>query len=306
MNKISIIIPVYKVEKYLDKCLESIVNQTYRNIEIIVVDDGSPDNCPTICDSWASKDDRIIVLHKPNGGLSDARNYGIDKATGDFLMFVDSDDYVSTTICQKLLKLINKYNSDFSMCSTAEFDEDNIPSLLDQTFEEVVYTGNQIFEQLFAYKKYIMTAWAKLYKKELFQTIKYPKDKLHEDEFIIHEILNHTSSFAYTSEPLYYYLQRNNSIMGKKNIKNYEDIFEAYKNRYQYIQIYKPELSYQNNLHYLNNLRGLYFNCDNKYKELKSLIKAEHKKVYIHTKTFKDFIFTNFTWLYSMLNKIKK
>ena len=98
-KKISIIIPVYKVEKYLDKCVESVVNQTYKNLEIILVDDGSPDNCPKMCDEWAEKDKRIKVIHKENGGLSDARNFGIEKATGDYLMFLDSDDYLDVTTC---------------------------------------------------------------------------------------------------------------------------------------------------------------------------------------------------------------
>ena len=122
---ISVIIPVYKVEKFLDRCIESVVNQTYKNLEIILVDDGSPDKCGEMCDEWAKKDDRIEVIHKPNGGLSDARNIGIDKCKGDFIMFVDSDDYLDLEICSKLHKILKEFNADFSMCNAKKFYEND-------------------------------------------------------------------------------------------------------------------------------------------------------------------------------------
>ena len=114
---ISVIIPVYKVEKYLDRCLESIVNQTYKNLEIILIDDGSPDNCPAICDEYAQKDSRIKVIHKANGGVSSARNKGIDVATGDYIGFVDSDDWIEPDMYETLIKNAEQYNSDISRCS---------------------------------------------------------------------------------------------------------------------------------------------------------------------------------------------
>ena len=115
--KISVIVPVYKVEKYLDKCVESIVNQTYKNLEIILVDDGSPDNCPAMCDEWAEKDERIRVIHKENGGLADARNAGMDIATGDYIGFVDSDDWIEPNMYEVLLKNALKYDADISTIS---------------------------------------------------------------------------------------------------------------------------------------------------------------------------------------------
>ena len=115
-NKVSIIIPVYKVEPYIDECLNSIVNQTYSNLEIILVDDGSPDTCPQKCDEWASKDSRIRVVHKQNGGLSSARNAGMDVATGDFFMFVDSDDFIESNMVESLLDIHKKQESDITCC----------------------------------------------------------------------------------------------------------------------------------------------------------------------------------------------
>ena len=114
--KISVIVPVYKVEKYLDRCVESIVNQTYKNLEIILVDDGSPDNCPVMCDEWAEKDERIRVIHKENGGLADARNAGMNIATGDYIGFVDSDDWIEPNMYEVLLKNALKYDADISRC----------------------------------------------------------------------------------------------------------------------------------------------------------------------------------------------
>ena len=120
MSKVSIIIPIYKVEKYLNQCINTIVHQTYKNLEIILVDDGSPDECPKICDSWGRKDSRIKVIHKSNGGLSDARNEGLTKATGKYLLFVDSDDWISLNMVSDLVKIMDKENADMGICQFAD------------------------------------------------------------------------------------------------------------------------------------------------------------------------------------------
>ena len=123
-DKISVIIPVYKVEKYLNKCVESVINQTYKNLEILLVDDGSPDKCPEMCDAWAKKDSRIKVIHKQNGGVADARNIGIENATGKYIAFIDSDDYLNKTMYQKLFEKITTTNSDICMCGFINVYED--------------------------------------------------------------------------------------------------------------------------------------------------------------------------------------
>ena len=123
---ISIIVPVYKVEKYLDKCINSIVSQTYKNLEVILVDDGSPDSCGKMCDEWTKKDTRIKVIHKENGGLSDARNFGLDCAKGKYIQFVDSDDYIEKDMIEFLYKNLKENNADISICSNYMVDEENV------------------------------------------------------------------------------------------------------------------------------------------------------------------------------------
>ena len=238
-EKISIIIPVYKVEKYLDKCIESVVNQTYSNLEIILVDDGSPDNCPKICENWQKKDKRIVVIHKQNGGLSDARNFGLDKATGDFIMFLDSDDYVNVNICKELLALLKKYNADIAMCQAKYIYEDeqsqdgNKVHLEENTEKE--FTKNQLFKLAISSEiPLFMTAWGKLYKKHIFESLRYDVGKIHEDEFILHKIIAQTDKLVYTTKKMYYYLQRSNSIMGTKTSKSYQHSLEALTNRIDY------------------------------------------------------------------------
>lgn len=229
---ISVIIPVFNVEEYLDKCVESIISQTYENLEIILVDDGSPDNCPSICDNWAKKDDRIRVIHKINGGLSDARNVGIDKASGEYLFFVDSDDYIAQDMIEKLYVALYENEADMSICNfkyvsednLKKFDNDNLP-IKDEVLSGEYVLLNKIFEDK---NWYWVVAWNKLYKKDLFDNIRYPFGKIHEDEFIIHQILFKCKKIACVSEMLYFYVQRNDSIMGNANsVSNKLDLVES-------------------------------------------------------------------------------
>ena len=293
-EKITIIIPVYKVEQYLDKCVESVVGQTYKNLEIILVDDGSQDNCPHMCDEWAKKDKRIKVIHKENGGLSDARNFGIDQATGEYLMFVDSDDYLGYEICEKLYKLLKDHKTDFSMCACLKFFENEPLPEKAQDINIAYFSGEEVTDQL--YKKeipYFMTAWGKLYKKELFKTLRYPKGRLHEDEFVLHEILANVKSFVYTDEQMYYYLQRAGSIMGSKKEKNIVDILCAYRNRYKFLNEKYPDYKDKTDKWYLKTLKSLYIYNPWISKQLKKDLVKEYKRVYKSSikKDIKDKIF---------------
>lgn len=251
MNKqeksISIIVPIYKVEKYLDKCIDSLVNQTYKNLEIILVDDGSPDNCPKICDDWAKKDNRIKVIHKQNGGLSEARNFGIEISTGDYIMFVDSDDYLDLEICKTLLDINLKYNSDFAMCGTNIVYEDKEVKLnIPENINIQVFENEEVIRHLFNSNiKFIVTAWAKLYKRQLFETIRYDVGKIHEDEFIFHKILDKTKKFVYINKPLYYYLQRQGSITKINAEKRFSNIHEAFMLRLEYASSKSEDLKQQ-------------------------------------------------------------
>lgn len=234
MDKISVIVPVYKVEEYLDKCVESIVNQTYQELEIILVDDGSPDRCPQMCDEWAKKDPRIKVIHKKNGGLSSARNAGIDQACGDYLMFVDSDDYISHCMCEKLAQSIVRENADMCICGV----EKKYPNGRESEFSNIsdgVLTQKAFFDKMEGVCGWCwVVAWNKLYKKSIFDDLRYPEGKLYEDDFIIHKIISKTQSISCVGEPLYFYVQRENSIISSKyTVKNLDSV-EAMLQRCQF------------------------------------------------------------------------
>lgn len=216
---ISIIIPVYKIEKFIDKCIKSIISQTYRNLEIILVDDGSPDKCPGICDKYAKIDNRIKVIHKPNGGLSDARNAGIDICKGDYIGFVDGDDYISENMYEHLLEHCIKYNADIAICGIYAIDEDynNLSIYNPMIYNQITLSNIQALRHLFlTFDVNFEVAWNKLYKRDLFfnkDNIRYPYGKLHEDTYTTYKLLYYANNIAVFNEPLYYYVQRNGSIM---------------------------------------------------------------------------------------------
>ena len=223
---VSIIIPIYKVEQYLRPCLDSVISQTYKNLEIILVDDGSPDKCPEICDEYAKKDSRIKVIHKPNGGLSDARNSGIVIATGEYLSFVDSDDMIHHRMIEILMTpLIEDVNLKMSACQLVKFYEDKlIPEC------EIVEFSNLDCD-VFLTKPLYMVSVCKVYKKTLFDDIKFPIDRYHEDEFITYKVCYLAKKIAYTESQLYFYRQREGSIMDTMTVKRLVDTHDALKER---------------------------------------------------------------------------
>lgn len=215
---ISVIVPVYHVEAYLEKCIKSIIAQTYKNLEIILVDDGSDDGCPQICDEWAHRDSRIKVIHKKNGGLSDARNAGLELAKGVYIGFVDSDDYIDCTFYEKLYKALVKGNADLSMCNYKmvdcngnddKYDNNNLP------IHDEVLLGKEVFidKILSGRYGYWVVAWNKLYKKELIVGKKFIVGKYHEDEYFFNSVMPICKRVACIEQPLYYYVQRSGSIM---------------------------------------------------------------------------------------------
>lgn len=239
---ISVIVPVYKVEKYLNKCVQSILNQTYHNLEVIIVDDGSPDKCPEICDDLASKDNRIKVIHKKNGGLSSARNAGIEIATGDYIAFVDSDDYIHEKMYEDMLQLIQKHDADMCICNHEYIDEEGnlYPISFSSPIKNEVLTADQLFQKLLEPAEwYYITAWNKLYKKEILDKNVFPVGKIHEDAFSIHHIIGKCSKIVSTSKKYYYYVQRNGSIMSQRNIRSNLDSTEAMIDRFKYYSTIK-------------------------------------------------------------------
>ena len=222
--KISVIVPIYKVEQYLSRCLDSILAQTFRDFELILVDDGSPDNCGAICDAYAEKYDFITVIHKENGGLSDARNHGIDIAKGAYLSFIDSDDWVTPDFLENLYNAILQTGCRMSICNVMWHDgEKELVSYSYRPATECkIAVGADMYESL-----YRPSAWNKLYERSIFQTLRYPKGKLYEDAYIYHEILAQLDSLAYTGTDGYFYFQREDSIVHTRYSPRSADVIEA-------------------------------------------------------------------------------
>lgn len=239
-NKISVIIPVYKVEEFLDDCVRSVIAQTHTNTEIILVDDGSPDNCPAMCDSWAEKDKRIKVIHKPNGGLSDARNAGLEIATGEYISFIDSDDWILPEMYERMLSLIQKENADICACSIRSCYPDH---------EEVwgckeYFTGTaeQILDMLYSDTKYPVSAWNKLYKRECWNKLRFPVGKICEDAFTTYQLVHNAGRIVQVPEAFYCYRIRPQSIMTSAFSIKRMDEEEAWRANYQFVKKHYPVL----------------------------------------------------------------
>lgn len=231
MELISIIVPVYKVEEYLDECVESIVQQNYKNLEIILVDDGSPDKCPEKCDRWSKKDSRIRVLHKENGGLSDARNAGMSIATGQYIAFIDSDDWVERSYIACLYRAIQETGADISACDVREvFCKNDTPAVVDESIRITKSTPVEALGELLKGRTYRAVAWNKLYRAELIRGEHFEVGRLHEDEFFSYRIFDQATSLAYIDIPLYNYRQREGSIMSTLSVRHLDSL-EAYLGR---------------------------------------------------------------------------
>lgn len=231
MAKISVIVPVYNVEKYIRKCLDSILNQTFTDFEIILVDDGSPDNCGSICDEYAKKDNRIFVVHQKNGGLSAARNSGIDWAfqnsDSEFITFIDSDDTIAENYLEKLMNAMDN-NADIVSCKLNFFIEETQKSETDGCFDTPAerFTGKEAVIHLYKMDSKVRTeACAKLYRKNLFSDIRFPEGKIHEDQAVVPILIYSSRTVVSINDPLYIYYIRNGSIThGNFSAKRFDDI----------------------------------------------------------------------------------
>ncbi len=230
---ISVIVAIYDVERYLRRCIDSILAQTYRELEIILVDDGSTDGCGAICDEYAVRDRRVKVIHKENGGLADARNAGIAAATGVFYTFVDGDDYMSPLMIQRLYNAQKQSDADITICRYNCVDEEGHEEALRHSMPHAfrrARTGREVLSGTALEKTWVywLVAWNKLYRASLFDKLRYPAGKLHEDVFIMHRLYYAANRVDSCDDALYYYVQRPDSITNRRYTAQRLDEAEAF------------------------------------------------------------------------------
>lgn len=238
---ISVVVPVYKVEKYLDRCVQSILTQTFTNFELILVDDGSPDNCGNMCDAYAKQDSRVQVVHKENGGLSDARNVGKTAAVGEYILFVDSDDYIAPHLMETLYTLAKKYHADIS-CGGAYNCYQNKKISQFSERKELVYDGVTALKKMLQGQDLPGSAWGKLYSKNLCNQLDFQVGKYYEDAFFQVDMFPMAKTVAVTTEPLYYYIHRAESITTHSFREKDMDVIEAYQYTLQQVTKRYPQL----------------------------------------------------------------
>jgi glycosyltransferase involved in cell wall biosynthesis len=289
-NKISIIVPVYNVEAYLDECINSLVNQTYTNLEIILVDDGSPDRCPQMCDFWAHKDSRVKVIHQKNGGLSSARNAGLEIAEGDYIGFVDSDDYIAPDMYQVMVRALEGSTKKIACCSpyivTEQGEliwEGKYPSRKEMDVE-------QALDEVFLMRAEV-SVWSKLYNRAIFEDIRFPVGETNEDFPLLIPTIAKANGMVHVQRCLYYYRQRVGSIT-KQPLPSEKNFHLVYKNLRK---IEEQLCDYK-----LEKIRNFaFFSAQHAY--WSGLI-CEKKYEYLSDKLKKDYgVYRSIMWKYSVV-----
>lgn len=233
MARLSVIVPVYNAEKYINKCVESILNQTFTDFELILVDDGSLDSCGRICDEYAKKDSRVRVIHKENGGQSSARNIGLDVAKGEIIGFVDSDDDIEVNMYKNLIDYMDKERLDIAFCDVYLVRGDRIR-------KQSMYSGNKVLNKKEGLNDNLIckidnAVWNKIYKKSIFDNLRFKEGIVYEDVRIMYKIFNKSQRSGYLKECLYYYYKRPNSTIALSfNSKSRFDCYEGYKQRLEF------------------------------------------------------------------------
>lgn len=250
---IDVIIPIYKVENYLSQCVDSVLNQTYQAINIILVDDGSPDKCPEICDEYALKHNNIRVLHKENGGLSDARNQGMKLSKSELIMFLDSDDWLEEKAIEEMVHYIEMYDADI-VCTESILEFDNGVSKRNKSFFSVL--NSEQATKAVLNRRINVSAWGKLYKRYLFEGIEYPKHCLHEDIPVIFPLLLKANKIVVMDESLHHYRQQYGSISRNAFKPQNHSLFEFIKEVSYVVKVY-PNLKEDYEGFYLYFLKSL-------------------------------------------------
>ena len=254
---VSIIIPVYQVEKYLDKCIASVVGQTYQNLQIILIDDGSSDRSPAICDGWKERDSRITVIHQPNGGLSRARNAGLKIATGEFVGFVDSDDWIESNMYETLLAAMQEANADIAVCNyQMELQEARENKKKEQTHERKLYSSEEALRMILKGEGFIYNfVWNKLFKRSVIANIDFPSGKIYEDILWTPMVIGNANIIICLDSILYHYIQREDSLTHSDNtvLIRLLDKLEMIHQRMEFIRARYPELEEVSIVNYQNN-----------------------------------------------------
>lgn len=286
MILVSIIVPIYNVEKYVERCIDSIINQTLKEIEIILVDDGSTDNSGKICDEYARRDERIKVIHKKNGGQCSARNVGLDIAKGEYIGFVDSDDFIKLYMYEILYLQINKYNADIIKCNFVDvidgqikqYEESNLTTIYDT--EKAFY--NFINEPYRFNKHFKAIMWDGLYKTKLFEEIRFPEGFIYEEGYVLPKLFLKSNKLVHLDKNLYYYVKNKKGTMaqglnenGLKSIDDWKEIHYLLYDKYPMLNKYT---AYRWIDKYLNLYKSLYYRKDiDKNDYYKNYIRCELK-----------------------------
>ena len=259
--KISVIVPIYKVEAYLEQCISSITKQTYKNLEIILVNDGSPDNCGQLCDIYAKKDSRIKVIHKKNGGVSDSRNVALDIATGDYIGFVDGDDWININMYEILINEAKNEDADIVECKFKNIYDRDCKIDTKKVIDKKIFNGEEAIKQHLNGKYFYRCVWNKIYKKELFRDIRFPLGKTAEELYIIHKLFYRSNKLISIDFQGYYYYIRDNSAMRIGGVKLDMFTFEGMKIQHEFICERLPNLKPRMDKLYINCLLKSYVRC---------------------------------------------
>lgn len=284
--KISVIIPVYKVEDYLKQCVESVLNQTYTNLEVILIDDGSPDSCPDICDRYREKDSRVIVIHQKNGGISSARNAGLDIATGDIISFVDSDDWIDLDMFEQMIKQKIKTGAAIVCCDWVITDgiEEHERTTLNTKYGAMT-SGERVSREILMGRigNYL---WNSLYDKNCWEDIRFPVGRVFEDIAVTFLVFEKVKTVAFLDASLYKYRINNNGITRVPNPLKYYDFFLSHKEQYEHTCKFYPDIAKECCSHTVGSAIILYFHaCTDCKRELSQYIPEIREFIDFHKNT---------------------
>lgn len=256
MPKISIIVPVYNVEKYLERCINSILNQVFTDLELILINDGSTDNSGIICDRYSKIDNRVKVIHKDNGGQADARNIGINFSKGDYIGFVDSDDEIDRYMYKILYDMSIKYSADISTCKLETIEEGKEVNRI-YTESVTIYTNKEAIKVTYDGGLSGYSPCNKLYKRRLFENIKFPVGRIYEDASVLYKLYMNSNKVVFIDKALYKYIRREGSTTNRPFSDKRLDIVHMFNEKYEYMVKYYPEMCDQIKSMYYDSLRNI-------------------------------------------------